>query len=240
MAALCASVAEELLPDENLVTTRLTLDFFRPVPRAPLQVAAQTLKAGRRVSLVKIDLRERDDWIAHALVQRVAQSPMELPSLEGTGAELIPPTDSPESFPPMDLSFAPKKPAPFARLASDLRTSRPEGIYGREPVEAWIRVHAHLLPGVPLSTSAAVMAAADYGNALGAPEPPGTATRFPNADLTVHLARRPDEAWVRMAPSSTWLEHGIGHTRCLLADRRGMLGTSTVTLPLSYLAERAK
>lgn len=236
VAALCASVAEEALPGEGLVTTRLTLDLVRPVPLRPLHVNRQVIKEGRRVNLVAIEVRDEDRTVALAWVQRSLEAPFNLPSLEGTGCELVRPADGPESWPPLDSKLSPRGPAPFYEFATEMRVPDPVGIYGKRPIEAWIRVYADLLPGVPLSPAAAVMAAADYGNALGSPEAPGTYTAFPNADLTVYLARAPQEAWVRLSPETTWLADGLGHTRCRLADRYGMLGTSAVLLVLEPLA----
>ncbi len=229
VAALAVSVAEDLLPDPRLITTRLTLDLVRPVPTRPLDIEAQVLKSGRRVNLVEIKILAAGVPVALALVQRTAVENVSLPDLVGTGVELDPPTDGPDDFHPIGFSRA-----PFAQLASDLRTARPEGILGRHPTDAWIHVFAELLPGRPLSLAAAAAAASDYGNALGSPVTPVRGSLlFPNADLTVHLARVPQCAWVRLAPQSTWLEHGIGHTRCALADAAGMLGTVTVTLALA-------
>ncbi len=229
VAALCVSVAEEILPGDHLVTSRLTLDLVRPVPTRPLEVRSRLLKSGRRVNLIEIEVVAGGQSVALATVQRTTINPVVLPRLEGTGAELIPPTDHPEDFHPLKFSRA-----PFAVLASEIRTRSPEGFSSPQATDAWIRVTADLVPGVPLSTAAAAAAAADYGNALGAPLSPAPhTTLFPNADLTVYLARAPVDRWVRMAPASTWLEHGIGHTRCAMADRLGMLGTVTVTLVLA-------
>lgn len=233
VAALCVAAAEELAPGNDWITTRLTLDLVRPVPTRPLQVTSNVLKAGKRVTLVDIQIDDGGTTVALARVQRTRRLAVELPELTNTGTELIPPPDLPGDFDPLDTSLAPRRPAPFLRLATELRTPRGVGVYESRSTVAWLRVFADLCPGVPLSPAAATAAAADYGNALGAPAIPGrSGVLFPNADLTVHLAREPASGWVRMQPATTWLEHGIGHTRCDLSDERGMLGTSAVTLPL--------
>lgn len=233
VAALCVAVAEEASPGEQFITTRLTLDFVRPVPTRPLAVSTVIAKPGKRVVLVDVRIDDGDKPVAFARVQRTALTAVALPSLRDTGAELTPPPDLPSDFAPLDVSLAPRRPAPFLRLATELRTPRGVGVYEARSTVAWLRVFADLCPGVPLSPAAAVVAAADYGNALGAPAIPGRAgVLFANADLTVHLARHPNSGWVRMQPATTWLEHGIGHTRCDLCDELGMLGTSAVTLPL--------
>lgn len=233
VSALCVSAAEELAPGDDFITSRLTLDFIRPVPTRPLTVTSNILKGGKRVILVDIQIADCATPVAFARVQRTRQLSVTLPELRDTGVEQIPPPDLPSSFDPLDTSLAPRRPAPFLRLATELRTPRGVGVYEPRSTVAWLRVFADLCPGVPLSPAAAVVAAADYGNALGAPAIPGkTPVLFPNADLTVHLARHPHSGWVRMQPATTWLEAGIGHTRCDLSDEHGMLGTSSVTLPL--------
>jgi acyl-CoA thioesterase len=238
VAALCVGAAEELVPSTEetpLVTTRLTLDLLRPVPTAPLEVVAQVTKRGRRVQLVRVEILVQGKQTAVATVQRTVPKDVELPDLEGTGASLTPPPDLPELFDEPDMgAFGPRL-VPFYRETTRMRTPHPQGIYARQPIVAWLKIDAQLTPEIPLSNAAAVSAAADYGNALGAPISPGTPMLFPNADLTVHLTRDPFDGWVRMEPTTCWLEHGIGHTSCQLHDRQGLLGTSTVTLALDNL-----
>lgn len=237
VAALAVSVAEELLPGAGLVTSRLTLELVRPVPMQPLQTTVRLLKSGRRVNLVDVEISADGKTAAFARVQRTSHEPVDLPPLEGTGAELLPPPTMPEDYRPPDPKLRhPQFPgSAFVGAACEMRTPRPEGIFGRDPIDAWLHVFADLSPCRPLSPAAAVCAAADCSNALGAPEAPGTATRFANADLTVHLVRTPSDAWVHLHPTTVWMDHGIGHTRCALSDRRGMLGTATVILPLANL-----
>ncbi|MBL9122587.1 MAG: thioesterase family protein [Planctomycetaceae bacterium] len=233
VAALAVSCAEELAPGDDFITTRLSLDFVRPVPTRPLTVTTSLLKGGRRVVLVDLQISDGEKVVAFARVQRTRRTSVVLPEMRDTGAELTPPPDLPSDFDELDTSLAPRRPAPFLRLATELRTPRGVGVYEPRSTVAWLRVYADLCPGVALSPAAAVAAAADYGNALGAPAIPGkTGVLFANADLTVHLARHPASGWVRMQPATTWLEQGIGHTRCDLSDELGMLGTSAVTLPL--------
>lgn len=237
VAALAVSVAEQLLPGEHLVTSRMTLELVRPVPMQPLETQVRLIKSGRRVNLVDVEILADGRHAALARVQRTSFEPVQLPPLEGTGAELTPPTTRPEDYAPPD----PKHRHPdfrrsaFVGGACEMRTPRPEGIFAHGTIDAWLHVFADLSPGCPLSPAAAVCAAADCSNALGAPEAPGTATRFINADLTVHLVRAPHDRWVHMHPTTVWMDHGIGHTRCALADRLGMLGTAAVILPLANL-----
>ncbi|MBX7167283.1 MAG: thioesterase family protein [Pirellulales bacterium] len=234
VAALCVTLGEELVPGDDWVTTRLTMDLLRPVTTQPLEVGSRIVKAGRRVTLLEITLSQENKFTASAFVQRTRQQDFTLPPLEGTGVELQPPPDRPENFAPLNFDGRQPRLAPFVDEASEIRTQVPGAMYKPTPSAAWIRVFAELLPGRPLSHTAAVAAAADCGNAFGAPiglESPQYL--FMNADLTLHLARAPEEPWVRMAPESVWLDHGIGQTRCALCDRRGMLGTSVVTLPLA-------
>lgn len=233
VAALCVSIAEELVSDANFVTTRLTLDLVRPVPKLPLEVRGKVYKEGRRVYLVEVEIKHDSRTVALASVQRTARQPVDLPDLSNSRVRLTPPADRPEDFVPFDAEKMKVVPAPFLHHATELRTPGSAALFERDPTEAWIRVYADLLPGIPLSPAAAVAAAADYGNAIGAPLPPGPGLLFPNADLTVYLVRQPESGWVRMTPETTWLPNGIGQTRCSLDDEQGMLGTSVVTLALA-------
>lgn len=233
VAALCVALAEELTPGDDLVTTRLSLDLVRPVLTRPIKADARILKSGRRVHLIEIELQQDERTVALARAQRTAHSKIELPDLTGTGLNQSPPPDAPAEYQSFDASLAPRPPAPFMRMATEFRTRSPQGLYERGKKFAWLRVYANLLPGVPLSNAAAVYAAADYTNALGAPMMPvHSPVLFANADLSVHLVRVPVSKWARLEPASTWQDHGIGHTRCEMWDEQGLLGTSAVTLPL--------
>jgi acyl-CoA thioesterase len=234
VAALVASAAEDAMPGDELVTTRLTLDLVRPVPMQPLEVDARVVKQGRRVYLVDVAIRHNGRDVALARIQRTTTSNVQLPDLQGTHAQHEPPPEQPEQFVPFDPSLSPRQPAPFLRWATELRTATPAGIYNARAKTAWLRVYADLTPDRPLSNAAAVAAACDYTNALGAPAMPSQISNilFPNADLTIYLVRNPHSKWVRMAPQSAWCDHGIAHSRCLLWDHDGVLGTSAVTLPL--------
>jgi acyl-CoA thioesterase len=233
VSALCVAAAEETLPGPQFVTTRLSLDLVRPVPARPLAVEARVIKSGRRVYLVEIEIRDQGREVALARVQRTSVSPVSLPDLEGTGLEHRPPPDLPGDFPSFDAALAAHAPAPFFRLTTELRTASPAGLFERGTKVAWVRIVAPLTEDQPLSHSAAVAAACDYTNALGAPAMPSQLNLlFANADLSIHLVRNPVSKWVRMAPTSAWLDHGIGHSRCELWDEHGLLGISAVTLPL--------
>ncbi len=238
VAALCVALGEELQPGDDVVTTRLTLDLLRPLTRDPIEVETSTIKMGRRVGLHHIAMHQQGKLTVTARVQRMQPQTVSLPELRGTGLELLPPGDCPEDFSSLVGGPNGRPLAPFLTQACDLRTRVADAFYKPTASEAWLRVNADLVAGIPLSTTAAVAAAADCGNALGAPvaldDPP---LLFLNADLTLHLVRVPEDGWVRMAPKSTWGDHGIGQTCCALSDRRGMLGTSVVTLPLANHAD---
>ena len=234
IAALCVSLGEELAPGENVVTSRLTLDLLRPIRALPLQVRCEWIKQGRRVSILQIHMQQDGRDTVWGSVQRTALAPVQLPDLSGSGVTLEPPPDQPEDFHAHSEAYSGRSLAPFVDEACQIHTPEPGGFLKEPATIAWLCVTAEIEPGRPLSTAAAVAAAADCGNALGAPvtlDPPPL--MFMNADLTIHLVRAPHDAWVRMQPDSIWQENGLGQTRCSLSDRRGMLGTSVVTLPLA-------
>ena len=236
VAALCVSLAEQLTDDDALITSRITLDLVRPVPRSPLEAVAEVLRAGRRVRLVEVSVRADGREVVHARVQRTAREKIAL--LEAELAEMKPtaPADQPEQYyGPGDYDPL-KRAIPWVEATSEIRTAEKVGPFGRVATSAWVRIQAELVAGEPLSAAAAVCAACDFTHAFASPEPvDGLRLYYPNADLTVHLSREPVDAWVRMAPAAVWEASGVGHARCELSDRRGMIGTSAMTL---VLAER--
>ena len=234
VAALCVSQAEQATDDPGWITSRVTLDLVRPVPRAPLEVETEVLRAGRRVRLVEISVRADGREVVHARVQRTAHEQIALLESELPSVRPAPPPDLPEDFIGPDQYRPLARPIPFVEESSEIRVPDSEGPFGTGAITAWVRIQAELLPGQRLSPAASVCAAGDFTHAFGSPEPVhAMRLYFPNADLSVHLSRTPVDAWVRMAPSAVWETSGVGHARCELSDRYGTIGTSVMTLVLS-------
>jgi hypothetical protein len=73
------------------------------------------------------------------------------------------------------------------------------------------------------------LAAADFGNGVGAALPWGEFV-FINTDLTVYLHRHPASEWVCLDATTDVDTHGIGLAHSRLYDERGPIGHSLQAL----------
>src|SRR5262245_42771734 len=78
-AALIAAAFERFEPGAELTVARLSFEFLRPIPFAPLSLAISVLRPGRRVQELAGELRAGDQPIARARALRVQAAPEELP-----------------------------------------------------------------------------------------------------------------------------------------------------------------
>jgi len=86
-----------------------------------------------------------------------------------------------------------------------------------------------LLPGEPMSPLARAVAAADFGNGVGA-ELPFDRFLFINADLTLHLQRAPEGDWIGIDARTLLSVGGPGLAESVLHDESGPIGRAFQTL----------
>ena len=78
-AALLARAVERFGGGDEMQVARLTVELLRPVPLAPLALAASFARPGRKVQLVEAALRAGDVEVARALALRIRRLPLALP-----------------------------------------------------------------------------------------------------------------------------------------------------------------
>ena len=86
-----------------------------------------------------------------------------------------------------------------------------------------------LLPGEPMSPLARAVAAADFGNGVGAALP-FDRFLFINADLTLHLQRAPQGEWIGLDARTLLSVGGPGLAESVLHDEGGPIGRAFQTL----------
>jgi hypothetical protein len=221
VCGLAAHAAEALRPDPAFVAARLVVDLHRPVPLVPLEVAAKTETASRRIALVHVSIRAegREVSRASALFLRRAEAP-ERPAV---GRAAAPPT-GPEglettSLIPRDgFGFVP----PGFHREVELRhvpgrpTDRPA---------AWIRLPMGLIDAAPASPFARAAALSDLGNAIAALAPrKGPQASYINPDTTLYLEREPLSDWIALDLDGLSETEGVGLANVALHDTRGPIG----------------
>jgi len=80
-AALIAAAFERMQPGAELPFARLSFEFLRPVPMAPLKLNTRISRPGRRVQALEAELSAGDVTVCRASALRVVPVPDELPEL---------------------------------------------------------------------------------------------------------------------------------------------------------------
>jgi hypothetical protein len=216
-AALLARAMEQLAGD-GVLLARLTFDFLRPVPIAPLTVRAEVTRAGAKVRRVQATLAAADGAVlvqASAVAIRMASV---LSSSIGDGGRPPPP---PEEAVPLVLPFFAD--AVAYQTAVEMRVAR--GTWGKGPAAAWMRPRTPLVAGEAASPLQRLLVVADSASGVAVVLDHARYT-FVNADLTVAIHRPPAGEWLCLDAATAAEAHGVGLTRARLWDRDGPLGVS--------------
>lgn len=216
-AALLARAMERLAGDGARLA-RLTFDFLRPVPIAPLTVGAGVTRAGAKVQRLQAALTAADGTLlvqASAVAIRTAAV---LPESRGDSGRAPPPAGmaTPFEFP----FFA--DPVGY-HSAVEVRVAR--GTWGKGPVAAWMRVRVPLVAGELASPLQRLLIVADSASGVAVVLDHARYT-FVNADLTVALHRLPEGEWLCLDAATVADAHGVGLTRARLWDTHGAFGVS--------------
>lgn len=198
-AALLAHVLDDLESPPGPMA-RLTLDLFRPVPDAPLEVTVRPLRIGRRLA------------VQEAILSAGERELMRAVSVHGDELELLEAVDLPSCpLPPMDdveettLAGSVRSEGGRSLPGADglhhrLRVRLGEGAPGSGRGSGWLHLPLDLAPGVPLTPLAHLGALADFANGIAQrvqrTEQGGIG--FINADISLHLLRAPTEKRIAM------------------------------------------
>ncbi len=221
-ALLARAFAREAGAERQIA--RLTFDFLRPVPLAPLTVATRVLRAGGKALRLAGTLIDADGVAvieATCLALSAQQDRVTVPAEPATA----PPP--PERSAPFELPFMSGEHgyhrAVEWRIAS--------GTWGRGPVTAWLRLRVPLVAESPTSTLESLVATADSASGVAVVVDPAR-TSFVNGDLTIALHRLPAGEWTGLEAATVGERHGIGLTRARLWDPTGPVGQSLQSLLL--------
>jgi hypothetical protein len=224
-SALLARYLERLDPGPATFTARLTVDLMRPIPLTPLRLVGRTIRPGKKVQLLEASLFADDVEVARATALRLRTTDLDL---VGDAASIeVPPLPAPGAPEPLLIDAA-----RGLGFWNAVEVSRARGLWTEPgPAAMWIRLVAPLVAGEAPSPLQRVMAAADFGNALGAAF---DRTRFSciNPDLSVTLERLPVGEWIGL-DSVTFAEPtGTGVAESVLHDERGRIGRAVATVLL--------
>lgn len=235
-AALITAAFERMQPGAELRIGRLSFEYLRPIPLAPLTLSTQIVRPGRRVQELAAELHAGDQLVARAGALRVqcvpeqAQAAAEAAQLS-TPAALI--ADPVAAMPPRSsgerkrFALNDSSDASFAGTAMEMLWLNDPWLAG--PGRVWQRLRHPLLPAEAPTPLARLAATADFCNGVSATLP-FDRFLFINADLTIHLQRAPEGDWIgldartRLNAGAAALAEGVLH------DEHGPLGRAFQTL----------
>jgi hypothetical protein len=223
-SALLARAIEATSPGEELVVTRLTIDFLSAVALGRVEVSSSLARPGRRFQLVEASLQAGDRTACLARAVRVRRA--DIIAAAASPADAPPPLPPPESGVELPL-FTARERELFYPDACEIR--QVGGKLGTGAVAAWIRLRGDLVPGEPPSQLARVAAAADFANGLSWILPFDD-WLFVNTELTIHLHREAVGEWIGLDARTSSSAGGFGLSTATLHDLRGPIGVCAQSL----------
>jgi hypothetical protein len=221
-AALLGRAFEALEPAEGFRVARLTVEILRPIPMAPLRVAAEAVLTRRRVQFATATLHDDDGEVARAGAWRIRASEQQLPDV-GLGPVEVPlPEESADG-----TWWQPRwRPSYFDAMEWRLAAG---AVLEPGPAAVWMRMRVPLVAGEEPSPLTRVLVVADSANGISW-ELGFDGFLFVNTELTVHLVRLPAGEWVCLDARTRIDPEGVGLAQSVLWDERGRLGAGAQSL----------
>jgi hypothetical protein len=233
-AALLAAAFEQVRPGEDLCFARLSFEFLRPIPMAPLTLAVRVVRPGRRVQELAGELyadrgEAEPELICRAGALRVQPVPQGLPALgdEAVAAGAHAAMVNLEDALPRRFGLDSDAVVSFAASAMEMRWAGDPWTLG--PGQVWQRLQIDLVAGEATTPLARLAASSDFGNGISASLPFGEYL-FINADLHVHLHRAPRGEWIGLDSRTLLQAAGAGLAESVLHDEAGPVGRAFQTL----------
>jgi hypothetical protein len=236
-AALIASVFEHTEPGAELPVARLGFEFLKPIPFAELEIRTEIVRKGRRVQELTAELwavsaeAPEEDLIGRASALRIQAVPPGLPDPDMRRAQ--PGPERPAAMPGPEqgklVKFALNDTHTDSLATTGMEMSWLTDPWALGPGKVWMRLRQPLVPGEETSPLARLAATADFGNGISA-ELRFDKYLFINADLTIHLWRRPAGEWIGLDAKTVLMDNGIGTAESVLHDEHGPVGRALQTL----------
>jgi hypothetical protein len=235
VAALIAGGVEACPSDEPMHVTRLTVELLRPVPLAPLAMAATVSRPGRKVQLVDVRISAADRelaWGRALRIRRLAHDGDDAMAL----AEFTPEGPAPGLDPeapsgPEEGARSPEEIGQYMAFHSagaELRYLA--GDFGRPGSSiVWVRLAVPVIPGQDPTPLQRVAAASDFGNGVSSILD-FERYLFINPDLSIHLQRPALGEWICLDARTALGTPGVGIAQSVLWDIHGPIGRSLQSL----------
>lgn len=212
-SALLARAFERLLA-AGFGVTRLTVEFFRPVPLGRVDVEAEVARGGKKVVWLAGTLVSGGKEILRASAVAMRRAPVATGVPAPALAVPLPDASRPFTFP---FFQAPEG----YHTAMEVRIARGEWAQGA--LAAWMRMRVPLVAGEEPTPLQRVVCAADSGGGISKVLDIDRYT-FMNADLSIHLHREAAGEWICLDARTTPEDDGVGLADTALSDARGPIG----------------
>jgi hypothetical protein len=220
-SALLGREIEKVGDRDDLQVASITFDILKPVPIAPLSVAARVVRPGRNVELVDASMTADDTEVMRARAWRIRTESVDIPEVTR-----IPPPPGPDSEATAgDFDFGSD-----VNYLTSMETRFISGAFLEPgPAIAWFRPLYPLVEGEDISPLCRVLIAIDSASGISA-QLDWRDWLFVNPDLTVYLHRLPEGSWVGMDAITYPERHGVGMTTAAIHDTSGSIGRSLQSL----------
>jgi hypothetical protein len=224
VAALMARQVEHTPTLAPMEVARLTVELFRVVPVAPVEVVVEIIREGKKIQTSEVRLYVGETEMARALVQRLRVADLALPEVAEEAPYFPGETaDFTELMP-----FHPDGPVTFGRRG--VAIAEVEGSFRRPgPATVWLSMRVPLVDGEPVTGTQIACVLGDFVNGMSRNAQPQEWV-FMNSDLSIQLARVPHGKWLGVRARSVWQSTGRGVATGVLYDTDGEVGRSTQTL----------
>jgi acyl-coenzyme A thioesterase PaaI-like protein len=222
VAALLAHAVESQA--DGLLPVRLSIDLFRAVPMAPIDVEVQTLRLGSRVHVVAARLLQEGVAVSHGLglfMRPSAEPAVVLPQSNGC-------MRPPETYEPVRVPREPISHATSLEIRGRMQHDETTAGNG-----LWIRTIFPVVDGHALTPFERAAIVSDWTNPVGNYGPDGI--NFINADITLYLHRAPRGDWHGLQLAARHSTDGIALSDCTMHDVDGPVGRC-VTASLATIA----
>ncbi|HEX5369715.1 MAG TPA: thioesterase family protein [Dehalococcoidia bacterium] len=220
VAGLLAHEVETAHGDPAFQCARLTVDLYRVLPFAPVDVTTTVVRDGNRIRVVDAEFTSSGVSVARAsaVLLRKAENP--------AGSVWGPPEwDVPG---PLDLPVPGVLAGPNAQARTPMWETRviDNGFGSTSQKRAWLRETRQLIDGIELTPLVRVAFASDFTNPFANSGSEGL--QFVNADITLYIHRLPRTEWLGFEVVAHHAEAGIAVGECLIHDEVGTIGRSLV------------
>jgi hypothetical protein len=232
-SALFAAVCEQHDPGPAAFIARMTIELLGPIPLAPLTLAVETIRPGRKVQWLVATLSDEGGRaVSRATVLRLRNDEVNTTGAVHPEVQPVPRHDAAAAatlFPADDRAVG-------YWSAHDVRLVRGSWMEPG-PAVAWFRLRCPVIAGAPVSPVTRVAACADFGSGVG------NALRYTqanaiNPEVTIHLHRHPATDWIGLESEAWTQPHGVGLAESRLHDERGVIGRAAQTLLVEPAAVR--